>query len=317
VLEAALAERAAGARLTSVAVHVMRYKPERKCLLRYDLTWAPDGRALPRVVWARLSRRPKFERTQDNLPRLYAAAAGMGFDLPEPLGVAPDLAMEFFGPVPGVALFALTERHDFPLLCRRAGEGLRCFHALSVELDQVFDAAAQAARLSENAAEFAWTMPAEANRIATLEREITERVQAISSPGSPGTPAASPLGLIHRDFHGDNILVSDGRLALLDFEDCAMGEAADDVGSNWAQLRWHAHRAPARSARLAAARRAFLDGYLDSADPSTVSRLPTYAAMHCFLYAHQCLRHPRDSARQDDAVAMLAACEHALDGDLT
>ena len=72
--------------------------------------------------------------------------------------------------------------------------------------------------------------------------------------------APSPLRLIHRDFHGDNILVAGGRLALLDFEDCAMGEPADDVGSNWAQLTWHVHKAGARNAGPAAGRQAFLDG---------------------------------------------------------
>ncbi len=311
VLHVVLADRRAGTQLTSVTAHVVRYKPGRKCLLRYDLAWAAGGRDLPRVVWARVSRRPKFERTHGNLPRIHAAAAGIGFDLPEPLGVAPGVAMEFFGPVRGSALCELTDRDDFPLLCRRVGERLRRFHALRVELDEVFDGAAQAERLAENAAEFAWMLPAEANRIAAFEREINARLHTTDPPGS-----RAPLGLIHRDFHGGNILVADGRYALVDFEDCAMGEAADDVGSHWAQLWWHGHRTPGRSARLAAARRAFLDGYLETADPSTVSRLPTYAAMHCFLRAHQCLRHPQDGARHNDALAMLVACEHALDGDL-
>jgi Ser/Thr protein kinase RdoA (MazF antagonist) len=198
----------------------------------------------------------------------------------------------------------LVHDGDFPALCRRTGEALRRFHALPVEVDEVFDVQAQVKRLTENATEFAWLLPAEADRIAAIEREIIRRL--IAEP-------RSRLSLIHRDFHGDNVLVSDGnRLALLDFEDCAMGEAADDVGSNWAQLTWHVHRADLRSRGPAAACRSFVDGYLEAADPTTVIRLPTYAAMHCFLYGHQCLRHPRDVARHEDALAMLAACERVL-----
>src|SRR2546427_9814108 len=45
VLEAALAARTGHARGADVAVHVVRYKPERKCVLRYDLTRA--GGAAP------------------------------------------------------------------------------------------------------------------------------------------------------------------------------------------------------------------------------------------------------------------------------
>jgi aminoglycoside phosphotransferase (APT) family kinase protein len=295
--------------LQQVVVHVVRYKPERKCLLRYELTSAgTDPTQPPAVVWARVARRSKFERTRNNLSRLHAAATGIGFDLPQPLGVVPEMAMELFGHVPGVALFASVQRADFSGLCRRVGEALGRFHKLPVEVEEVFDGDAQAKRLTENAVEFAWMLPAEAKRIATIEREIVRRLQMGTS---------SPLRVIHRDFHGDNILVAeDGRLALLDFEDCAMGEPADDVGSNWAQLTWHVHKAGARSAVTAAARRAFVDGYLETSETRTSSQLPTYAAMHCFLYAHQCLRHPRDVARHEDAQAMLTACEQVLERGL-
>ena len=293
-------------RLQHVAPHVVRYKPERKCLLRYDLTWTGrEAGEMPRVVWARIARQSKFERTRNILARLHAAATGIGLDLPQPLGLAPDLGMEFFGHVPGIVLFASVERDDFPALCRRVGDALRRFHTLPLQVEEVFDVHAQLKRLAENAVEFAWMVPREAKRIAEIEREIALRLQAETS---------SPLRFIHRDFHGDNILVSaDGRLALIDFEDCAMGEPADDIGSNWAQLTWHAHKASARSARPAAGCRAFLDGYFDTPDQTTAARLPTYAAMHCFLYAHQCLRHPRDLARHEDAQAMLRACERVLE----
>ena len=104
VLESALAPHAAGSRLQSVTARVMRYKPERKCLLRYDLAWC-DGApaAAPRVVWARVARRANFERTRNILPRVHPLAAGLGFEMPEPLGVVPQLAMELFGAVPRVA----------------------------------------------------------------------------------------------------------------------------------------------------------------------------------------------------------------------
>jgi Phosphotransferase enzyme family len=226
VLRQLLAPHVDGAHLRSLAVEVMRYKPERKCLLRYDLAWSGGDRIQPpTVVWARLSRRSKFERTAHVLPRIRRAAADIGFDLPQPYGTAPDLCMEFAGRVPGVAVFADVRRDDFPAVCRRVGNYLWRFHALPVEVDDVFDQQAQARRLTENAAEFAWLFPGETTRIADIERELVARL----------CRTTSSLRLIHRDFHGDNILIADsGRLALLDFEDCSMGEAADDVGSNWA-----------------------------------------------------------------------------------
>ena len=112
------------------------------------------------------------------------------------------------------------------------------------------------------------------------------------------------------------MLVDGARLALVDLEDCAMGDPADDVGSNWAQLTWHTIKAGRTTPIPEAGRRAFLDAYLGRTDAETAARVPVHAAMHCFLYAYQCLRHPQDADRYDDAEAMLGACEDVLAGQL-
>jgi len=305
ILEDALRGHAREPRVREFAVQVVRYKPERKCLLRYDLAWNVDGP--PSVVYARVGRQSRFERARHTLPRLWAAASGDAFTLPQPLGVVPSLCMELFGPVPGVVLFTLVQAEEFPALCRQVGVALNRFHALPVMLDDRWDVQAQAGRLAENADEFAWMLPEQRGRIAALARSLDDRLR--SEPPVPSRP-------IHRDFHGDNVLVSGGRIAFLDFEDCAMGDPADDVGSNWAQLTWHVLKAGTRSAGPDAGRRAFLEGYLRDADPSIAGRLPLFGALHCFLYAHQCLRHPQDVDRFEDATAMLGVCEHVLEHGL-
>jgi phosphotransferase family enzyme len=305
VLEEALASQAGGARLGSVSARVMRYKPERKCLIRYELAWAEAAPDAPQVVWARTARASKFERSRNTLPRIHAARGGLGFELPQPLGVVPDLAMELFGPVSGAVIFADVQRRDYPQISARTGEALRRFHALPVTVDDTFGVADQVGRLEENAVEFGWMLPDAAGRIERAAAEIAARLRALP---------ASPPRLIHRDFHGDNVLVAgDGGLVLLDFEDCAMGEPADDVASQWAQLTWHVHRAAGARALPEAGRRAFMESYARDADPATLGCLPAYAAMHAFLYAHQCLRHPLDAGRFDDARAMLAECERLLE----
>ena len=51
---------------------------------------------------------------------------------------------------------------------------------------------------------------------------------------------------------------------------------------------------------------AFLAAYLGRTDAETATRVRTHAAIHRFLHVYQRLRHPRDSARFEDAQAMLA-----------
>jgi len=303
-LEAALAVRTGGARLASVAVHVVRYKPARKCLFRYDLTWA--GGAAPNrpgLVYAKVARREKFERTRDILARLRAAADPLFFELPEPLGTVPELCMELFSPVAGVPLSALFAADNFPALCQRVAAGLHQLHALPIDIGRERCASENAARVAASASEFAALLPAERPRIAALGRTLRARLSAM--PLSP-----SRLGLIHGDFHGDNVVVDGTGLGLVDLESCATGDPADDVGSMWAQLTWLGCKAGAVAST--AGRDAFLEAYLRRTDGEAAARVPLHAAMHCFLYAYQCLRHPRRRGRDEHARALLVTCEGIL-----
>ena len=302
VLEAALAARTGHARVADVAVHVVRYKPARKCLFRYELTWAGGAAAgRPAVVYAKVARRSKFERTRHILGRLRAHADSLVFELPEPLGTVPELCMELFSHLAGVHFSTLVTTDAFPQLCERVAAGLHHFHTLPVALGWEWDVAANVARVSDSAAEFAALLPAERPRIAALGRALRARLGAL--------PASRP-GLIHGDFHGDNVVVDGTRLGLLDLEGCATGDPADDVGSMWAQLTWLGCKAGASAST--AGRDAFLAAYLARADGEAAVRVPVHAAMHCFLYAYQCLRHPRRPDRHAHARALLAACQRIL-----
>ena len=304
VLEAALAAGTGHARVADVAVRVVRYKPERKCVLRYDLTWAGGAApSRPAVVYAKVARRAKFERTRHILGRIRAADDGLGFELPEPLGTLPELCMEFFSHLPGVPLSTLVAAEAFPRLCERAAASLLHFHTVPVTLGWERGVAANVAKVTDRAAEFATLFPGERQRIAAIGRDLCTRLSAIPPPR---------LRLTHGDFQGDNILIDGARIGLVDLEDCAMGDPADDVGSNWAQLTWQTLKAGGRTPIPNLGRQAFLAAYVGRADAETAARVPTYAAMRCFLYAYQRLRHPQDSARYEHAEAMLAACEHVL-----
>src|SRR5437867_3080118 len=107
LLEAALARDSRGAKVEDVAFRVLKYKPERKCLVRYEIKWKgmmPPG--APTLVYGRIVPPKTFTRIQDILPRLHDAADGLVFDLPKPLGVFPELCLELFAHLPGVVLFS-------------------------------------------------------------------------------------------------------------------------------------------------------------------------------------------------------------------
>jgi aminoglycoside phosphotransferase (APT) family kinase protein len=119
-----------------------------------------------------------------------------------------------------------------------------------------------------------------------------------------------PARVVHGDFHGDNVLVGGTSLGLIDLEDCAMGDPASDVAQYLVELE----RRSRTSAVAQAGRRAFSQAYLDAAGERIGARLPAHIAAHRFLAAYQCLRRPLDPAPEEDAEALLEACEDALCG---
>jgi len=105
-----------GRPVRTVTPRVLRYKPQRKCLVRYDLGAAG-------VVYARVLRDESWGEARDVLERLWAVRDLLSFQLPQPLGVLADLRMLVFSEVPGTALFESTDRHDFVDLSARTEIG--------------------------------------------------------------------------------------------------------------------------------------------------------------------------------------------------
>jgi hypothetical protein len=286
-----------GRPVRTVTPRVLRYKPQRKCLLRYDLGAAG-------AVYARVLREEEWSDARDALERLWAVRDLLSLQLPEPLGALDDLRMLVFAEVPGKALFESTDHPDFVDFSRRAGIGLSEFHLLPVNFRHAWDERSTPATIAGAATEFARLLPAQAERIGALGAALGRRLAA--------APSARPCP-IHGDFHGDNLLVGGERVALIDLEDCAMGDPAEDVAAIWAHRAWQLPRRIAGRAHVLAGREAFLDAYLERAHPDTAARVPVLGAAYLFLNAFQAVRRARDPFPREDAEALLDACAAALD----
>lgn len=306
VLQAALKGDVHRSTVREVAVRVVRYKPERKCVLRYDIQWKVHT-SLPSVVYAKVVRPTHLARTPRLLTRIRESAGHLVFDFPEPLGILPRLGTELYSHVPGTPLSALCEADEFPLVCRRVGRALRQFHGLRAPAAPRRNVEAKIAQLERNAAELLLLLASDEKRIERLRHQLVLRLQVAPSLRSC---------LIHGDFHGDNVLVEGGRVGLVDLDDCALGDPADDLGSMWAQLRWLSIKGTRGPKRLERGRQAFLDGYLEDGPGETAASAPVQAALHCFLFAYQCLRHAAAPARRDQAQALLTTCEEVLEKGL-
>lgn len=301
IIEVALARRHERAQVRTVRVSPVRFTPGRSCLLRYDLMWdGDDPDADPRSIYGLVSTPASFERTRYTLPRLHAAARGATFAIPRPLSDVAPLALQLFSPVGGRRLSTCAGEPGFDQLCGRVGAVLHAFHTdptplLGAGRDQDRRVAAATFGLAALA-------DADTARIESIARRLIERLAALPAP---------TRGVVHTRFQPNNVLVDGDTLALVDLQDCAIGDPAEDVGLFWSQLHWRALKQSDAGAALA--RDAFLAAYAERAAPRTVARLPILCAVQCFLGAYQSLRRLDDPERFDNAEILLGACEDVLE----
>lgn len=293
-----------GRTLADVEVCVIQYKPQRKCLLRYELDWSDRSQkgGARQVLYGKVFR--KVHQVHKDLEKIAAAHCGTVFQIPLPLGVLPDLFIQFFGPLPGIHLSRICLEKEFVCICRRVARGLLEFHDTPVILDEERDSDSELSDLEQWSDEFALALPEQAQRIRNLTVQISHRLTHQKS---------TPLKLVHGDFHVANILVHGGHLGLFDFENCFMGNPAIDVGSFYAQLKLLSLKTYNDHTPLDAAIQEFLEEYTKDSPAVYRYNIPTYCALSCLWCAYfQCLLRPMKPGWSERAFVMLDLAEDIL-----
>ena len=305
ILETALAGDRPKALLDEVDIEVVRYKPARKCLLRYRLTWSGRGASRqPNIVYGKLTEPDRLEQSHQMLLRIHAAAAKQrSLRLPEPLGSVRHLGMQLFSHVAGVPLFSIVASPEFVAHSAQLGHVLYAFHNLDVKLARSWNGSDYKRQLMVGAREFADLWPDQRGRIATAAGVLAMWLESTALPARPR--------LTHGDFHGNNVLVDGKDLALIDIEDCVLGDPADDVASQWAEMTLLALGSGSEADHARAGQEAFVKAYTSLCDAETTARLPMYSAIRCFLLAYQRARRA-DLGHDEIAEQLLGVCEDFL-----
>ncbi len=221
-------EKPAGAAATTVRdIRVLRYRPRRRCVLRYELEDpAADG---PREVIGKVyPDAATVARVAAKLRTLGPQARAEGLCLPEPVGGTHVLLMER---VPGANLADLLEttsvEEEAREWIRLVAVSLASFHRLRLEEGEMRSTERELCVLRARTARMRAVAPAIGERAEALLDEIGRRL--------PGVRLGEPT-LIHGDFKPSQILVHEGRAALVDLDRACPGEPAIDLGNLLAVL---------------------------------------------------------------------------------
>jgi len=274
-------------------VRELRYKPERRYVAKLEVDDVPAA-ALKMFTPAGYEAACRGSG---------AFASGDSLRIPRCLGRSDRHRVLAYEWLPG---FLLSERLTSGLCStdglRRVGVALAELHGQTADELPRLDLERELARLTDVAAAVGFIHPRLTNRVAGLAERIGRDL-------GEQDPVYSP---VHGDFYAKQVLLQNDRVAVLDFDESAIGDPATDIGNFVAHLERDVLRGRMDQAAAVQAKEALLDGYASVADRPSTARVRLYTARCLFALAPHPFRF-READWPEATEALIRRSEAILD----
>lgn len=307
-LEPAVAQQRLGDALGPVTlreIRVARYKPERRCVIEYDIETERRGDPPETLTLIGKVRRLRSGKSCYRLLRSFRDAsfgsdADDGIMVPEPMGVVHEFRMWLQRKMPGRVATGLLEKPGGEDLVRRIAEAAHKIHQSGVPNKRSHTMSDELRILHERLPKVAHAKPEWTRRI---ERLLTACVRL-----GDATPEYEPRG-IHRDFYADQILVDGDGLYLLDFDLYCAGDPALDVGNFLGHIREQSLRATGDPDSLAHLEAAMEERFAELSGEARRAAIHSYTTLTLARHVHLSTLFPERRAFTGD---LLDLCEERL-----
>ncbi len=240
-------------KIREVRIEIVNYRPERRCIARYEIVSASSGERA--VLFGKTYREKGGEEVHRRMAALGENGeedSPAGFRIPRPFGYGAETGTVWMEALPGSPLIDAALGENGPALLRSAAAGLAAFQRASLGglarhagLSHLEEAEKKTRKLETALPEFG-------HRVRRLFQRLAEAADAL--PEAPET-------LLHGDFHIDQLRVCNGRIALFDFDELCLGDPLQDAANFLADL----HVRQLDPARIEALSGEFLQAYASHA----------------------------------------------------
>jgi hypothetical protein len=210
---------------------LVRYVPEQKCVVRLRAEWtATDGAVVTRRVAVRSAPTASCERLERRHRQVCDCVGGgaSGFVVPAVVGFDARRGLLALGWLRGDSLIDALHRGDEFEVMTRVVRAVREFHRMTIPDVGVMTGASLVNGTVESIADLTATCPDLHEPLSTLAGGLPRRL-AKTEYGPPVT--------LHNDLHWNQVTPKKDRVALLDLERVAVGDADIDVANLATQLQ--------------------------------------------------------------------------------
>lgn len=276
LLYAALKETAAWPR-GAIRLQVLKYKPGKHCVIRYQAQAESDSQRLPAVI-GKLYRGERGLQRFRNMKALWKAAedaAGYAPGLARPLAFLPALGIVLQSEVPGIPLGALPETADLPAAVTRTGRHLGMLHTLEVSCGAPKTMADHLAKYCHPGTD------ALAAAFPALHGQVRRILAGLQEAESGHPQLRCP---VHGDLNLQQIFIDGEQVSFIDLDGFARAHPALDGGNLLSAL---AKYYPGSYPELEAA---FFRGYRQTGRPEMAAGIIPYRALAALRRAMICFR---------------------------
>jgi hypothetical protein len=214
--------------IADVKVEIINYRPEIRCTARYRLRCGSATLALFGKTFADGRGREIYQR-MERLWQTRRQRAGE-FLMPRPLAYNEEVKTIWQKELPGAPLAQIISRDNYRKLIADAAQRLAFIHQSDAPTSSRISLDDHLGEIRKKAAKLSLAFPAEQARLQKMAQTLERNLPRLS-------PA--PDCLVHGDFHLRQLMVHEGRVALLDFDEFATGDPAQDLANFIADLRSH------------------------------------------------------------------------------
>ena len=205
--------------IVDVKISVTRYRPEQRCILRYDIEYGANKARC--VLYAKVFADDNGERVFARMQCCYRVADALGVRIAKPLRYGAAVRTVWQEELRGEPLVVALDEGTFGAPIAAIGHCLAKLHTVALPMQQ---AVTREARLADAAKK--------SRKLAQILHELTSELAALIARSEIELTLLPPApeAVIHGDVHfGQFLITDDGALALFDFDEWSRGDPAQDL----------------------------------------------------------------------------------------
>ena len=208
----------------SVDVQVVNYRPELRCTTRYDLSWGPADQPQRFTIFGKTFQNGEGRDVYARSEYLWNRYSGVDEEVlfPQPLGYTPEVQTLWQLGVEGTQLCCVIEEGNCDSYLRTVAKGLSMVHNSDLADLPKWTLDEHLTEVNKKIEKLRRAAPSLVDKLDLLTQLVHRDVP---------NPSDIPLRPIYWDFHVNQLLAQDEKVAFFDFDELVIGDPLQDIAN--------------------------------------------------------------------------------------